>query len=68
MLKKLVMDKSKITKRYEQAANNSLVRAGIQLIPHIGGAMDVLLFDKASKIKEKRILQSLKVLAKSKII
>lgn len=49
---------------YLEIANIPIIRAGIQSIPHIGGALDVLIFSKAQKIKEARfqnLIEALKV-------
>lgn len=55
----------KLLKQYETAAEMPLIRASLQLIPYIGGALDVLIFDKANKIKEKRLVEAIVGLKKS---
>lgn len=49
----------KLLRQYETAADIPLLRASLQLIPHIGGALDVLIFDRAAKIKEKRLVDAI---------
>ena len=44
----------RVKSAYEVASENTWARAGIQLIPVVGSALDVLLFDKAGKLKEQR--------------
>lgn len=45
-----------LEKAAEKYANKTLLRAAINVVPYVGGAIDVLISSKASKISEKRIL------------
>jgi len=50
------MDKEQEKNLYLELADTPIIRAAIQAIPHIGSPLDTLVFSRAQKIKEARLM------------